>query len=827
MTKDLKYALRRLSKNPGFTLVAAMTLALGIGANVAIYTVSHHTLFAPLPYPDPERTVVLGSTFPEQGWEFTALGIPEIMDQDERNPLLEDMAMFSVNRSVTVAIQGRMAERLHTTWVTSGYFSVLGAQAALGRTFLPEEDEGIGAHPVAVVSDRTWRTRFSSDPNVLGTEVGIGKLRFTVVGVMPPDFRDLRTAWGDGADIWLPLSMGTLYYRQDMFEKRETREYHAVARLAAGKSLEEVQSVVDSVARQLEEEYPEGQGGRGVNLKPLPELFFGDLEKPLLILQSAALVVLLICCVNVATLLMARARARRSDFGMKAALGASRARLTREMLVESFVLAGGGGVLGILLAVVAVAAFSRWGMIGLPSFVVLETDAAVFASALAMVVLTAIVFGIAPGFLAGRTDPMAALREGGRGGPSPLRGLFPIVALEVGLAVVLLIGAGLLIRSFYRFVSTDVGFATRDLVTMRLIIPEYHMEFGDEMRQLADRFVSELHAIPGVESASLWGMTMIGESGWHMGVTRGHEDPKDPENWVWVQRMHATPEAFDTLDIPILAGRTFSREAWAVAEDRNGNGRWEPEEKIASSVVVSETLAEKLWPGRAAVGQSLWLYEGIGWPATVVGVAADGLHRGRRDTQNVEGDLYLSYFQWPANSVSVIIKSRLEATGLAQTARTLLDGIDPELVIYDVATLEERLSRENAHTAFPMVLMGFYAATATLLAAVGIFGVLAFSIRQRTSELAIRAAMGARRANLLTLVLSQGMKPVVVGLAAGLGTAFLLGGKIRDLLYAIPETDVLSWLGASLFLLLVAFLACLLPARRASRQDPMNVLRQE
>lgn len=809
---DVRYAARALARNPGFTAVAVLTLALGIGLDTAVSSLVHGTLLAPLPFRDADRLAVMVTTPADRPLEIWTIAIPEAQDVAQRSRLLAGVGTFEYRRSPTLT-GGDRPERPSCNFVTSSYFQILRAKPALGRTFLPEEDQGIGGHPVVILSHEIWTRRFRGDPAVLGSKVVLSGVPYTVVGIMPPGFQDLR---GDvnRSDIWLPLTMGVPFYGQDMFETRSGRQYLGIARLADGVSLAAAQAELEQISKQLEKEYPYSNENRVLRLIPLRTWFFGDLEKPVKALAAGAAFVLLICCTNLTMLLLVRGRVRQREIALRAALGAARGQLARHTLAESLLLALLGGGLGLLLASWAVRFWTAGGL-ALPLFAKIRLEPGLLLIALASTLAIGLVLGTVPALRLYRSDLRQALQSAGRQ-TAPVSqtrsGLSPIVIAEVSLAVVLLVGAALTAKSLFRLLGTETGFDAGGLLTMRTELRDSKYESDEAVKTFAEQAVDRIQALAGVESAVAWGPSMLGEAGFHWRMSPAGMAPTDPRGQILVQRLHVTPGGLKALGIPLLRGREFTRM-----------DRQEPPPYL---VVMGEGLARKLWPGEDAVDKRFYLGEDPSLSGVVIGVARDARHRGRQSPEDqVAGDVYVSFLQRPQRNLSLLVRHRGDTAAILQEVRKAVAEMDPDLVLFDVATMEDRLAQREAGPRFTAALMGVYAVLAILLASLGIYGVLAYSVQQRAPELAMRSALGALPRRQLLMVIRQGLASVLLGVVLGLGGAYVLSRFIESLLFGVSRTDPAMYLAVAALLILVALAACYLPARRASRVDPMLILR--
>lgn len=807
---DLWYAVRTLSRNPGFTTVAVLILALGIGINTAVYSLARGTLFAPLPFPEADRLGVVVSTLVDRSWEYSSVSIPEMRDVEERSSSFAGITIFESRRSPTLG--GEVPERPLNNFVTASYFDVLKAKALLGRTFLPEEDQGIGGHPFAVLSHELWQRRFGGDPAIVGSKVVLSDQPYTVIGVMPAGFRDMRRDL-EQSEMWLPLTMGVPFYGQDMFESRSGRQYLGLARLRDGVGFAAAQADLDRISRQLQKEQPYAHEGRGLRLVPLREWFYSDMKRPLKALSAGAFFVLLICCANLSMLLLVRGRTRQLEIAVRAALGADRTRLAQQTLAEGLLLALLGGGLGLLLAWWAT---RFWALgFGLPVFAEIGLEPGVLGVSLGAILVTGLILGLLPALRIYTAPLQDVLRTSGRslaGGGRPRRGPNLIVVGETGLALMLLVGAGLTAKSLYRLVQIDLGYDSRDMLTVQLELRGQRYDDDEAVKSFTEQLSERIQAVPGVRSAVLWGPSMLGEAGFHIRLSPEGMDPADPNGRVMTQRLHVSPGALKKLGITLLRGREFTRM------DR------QPSPPLLA--IFDQRLAQSFWPGEDAVGKRFYTGENPDRYGIVIGVALNVRHRGRLVAENeVAGDVYISNLQIPVRTLSLLVHCEGDVAGVLARMRKSVAELDQNLVLFDSAMMEDRLAEREASPRFTAALMAIYAGLAILLASLGIYGVLAYSVQQRAPELAMRSALGALPQRQLLMVIRQGMASVLLGVVLGLAGAYVLSRSIESLLFDVSRTDPAMYLAVTALLILVSLAACYLPARRASRVDPMLVLR--
>ena len=797
MLHDIRYALRSLHRHRVFALTAILTLGLGIGANTAIFSAVNGVLLRPLPYPDPDRILTIWGHHPAIGRESASL--PDFLDWRKARSF-SGMAAWA-NAAFTVTGTGE-PEVVSGALVTPNYFRVLGAPIPLGRDF--RDDEARGAARVVVLSQGYWQRAYGGRPDVVGSQITLGGVPYTVVGA---GARGL--ALPAEVDIWAPFQTDTTLGRRNDF-------LQVIGRLAPGATAETAQVELATIARRLEAEYPASNAGWGVELIGLHERIVGEIRPALLVFLGAVALVLLIACANVANLMLVRVAARERELTIRAALGASRRRLVRQLLTESVLLALAGGVLGLGLAVWGVSALRALEPGTLPRLDEVRLDARALAFALVLSVGTGLLFGVVPAVRARRFDLRGGLAEGGRalsGARSAARTRSALVLAEVALASVLLVGAALLLRSFVGLTRVDPGVSVDGILTARVTLPR--SRYDDPARQVAfaDALLDRARALPGVASAALGSAAPVDDAVpyWAIALAGVEQPPPDVVQDAVVYR--ASPEYFHTFGLPLIRGRLFE------AADRADR---------TPVAIVSQGLAQRYWPGRDPVGSRITFGDptdsATSW-MTVVGVVGDVRQDGA--VSPAYPQIYVPFAQLSNRSVVVALRTGRNPLALAAPLKQALAGVDPSLALSQITTMEQRVAGTLARPRVNALLLAGFAATALVLAALGIYGVIAYSVVQRTRELGIRVALGASADAVLGMVMRQGLAPVMIGLAIGLGLAAVGSRVLRSLLYGVTATDLATYGAVAAFLTVVASAASYVPARRAARSDPVLALRAE
>jgi putative ABC transport system permease protein len=806
MLKDVRYGIRSLLKRPGLTAVALITLGLGIGVNTAIFSAVDSVLLRPLPLKDPSRLVAVWEHTPSLGIAQNQMAPANFFDLRSHNEVFEGAGAFS-ELSVNLTGEGE-PERLEGQLVTANVLSLLGVQPELGRTFSADEDQ-IGREHVVVLSHALWQRRFNRDPGIVNRNITLNSESFTVVGVMPAGFFfPVREA-----ELWIPWAM-----EPEQASGRGDHYLRVIARLKPGVAIERANAETESLAARLATDYPRTNEGLGILVRSFHQDYVGDLRLPILILFGAVAVVLLIVCANVANLLLAQATTRRREIAIRMALGAKRWTIARQFLIESLLLAAGGGVLGTLGAIWGVEALSKLMPESLSKLQAIGVDARVLLFTLAAIVITAIAFGVAPALHAARANPGESLTETSRdlaGGVSGRHVRRLLVVSEVALAVVLLVGAGLLIRSFQRLRQVDLGFKTDNLLTMRMVLP-MPKYLKPETR---DAFYSELlrrvDETPGVESAGMISFLPLSTSGMKFSFSvEGRAMPGDT-NLPFALYRAVSPDYFRATGIPLQRGRFFD------AHDAPGS---------LPVVIVNRKLAEQFWPGEEATGKRLKVgpVDSPNAWATVAGVVGDVRQNGFYGEQQYE--LYAPSAQerrsWMALR-DLVVRTSGDAASIAGAVRQAVWAVDKDQPVSNVRTMNEVFAAAISRERFQMLLLALFATLALVLACVGLYGVISYGVAQRTHEIGVRMALGAQPGDVLRLVIRQGMVLTIAGLAIGTAGAFAATRVMTELLYGVTATDAITFVSVGALLVLVALLACYVPARRATKVDPLIALRYE
>ncbi len=804
---DTRYAARLLAKNRWFTVAAVASLALGIGANTAIFSVVNAVLIRPLPFHDADRLVLVWSEDASTGHRRGQVSFTDVADVRSENRVFDEVATF-MSWQPTISGDGE-PQRVAAMQVADGYFDVLRASPLLGRLFEPN-DQVEGSDFVVVLGYGFWQSRFGGDPSVIGKTILLNSRSYTVVGVLGPDVSSLPTTLVDApAELYRPVAEA---YEDS---QRDARHLRAIARLRDGVTLPNAQAELDVIARRLAAAYPNEDATMGFRVVSLGEDTVGNVRTALVVLLGAVAFVLLIACANVGNLLLSRTIARRKEIAIRATLGAGTWRLARQTLVESLMLGLLGGGVGLLLAVWSTTLITSLGAAAVPSLTNVEIDRAVLAFTFGVSILAGVAFGAAPALYAARPDLEEALRSGGRTSTSAhggrLRGT--LVVAEVALALVLLACAGLLLRSVAALRGVDPGFDSENVLTMNISLPSARYTDGAAQAGFLRRLLDGIAEVPGVEAAGATTVLPVSNNFDKRGILiegRVYGPSEAPSIDAYV----VTPDYLDALSIAVLDGRGIGREDTADAP---------------GAALVSASMAREQWPGESALGKRFrFPYDRPGatdpW-FTVVGVVTDVNQKALDSTP--QPAFYVPVAQFPMSNLTMVIRTSGDPRPFAGEIRREVKALDPNLAVFDVATMDDVLSESIAVRRFATLLLGAFAAVALVLAAIGIYGVLSYAVSQRTREIGVRMAFGARRVDVVRLVAGHGLRLTLGGVAIGLVLAFAATRALASLLFGVTATDLATFSATAGVLVLVAVLASAIPAIRAARTDPNEALRSE
>ncbi|HEY2362101.1 MAG TPA: ABC transporter permease [Candidatus Angelobacter sp.] len=807
LVQDVRYALRMLRKNPGFAAVAVLTLALGIGANSAIFTVVNAVLLQPLPYPEPDRLVYLN-----EGNALSSIGYPNYVDWAAQNHVFENI---SSTKGASFVLTGHgNATLVPGTYIANGFLPALGVKPQMGRGILPSDDKP-GATPVALISYKFWQQQLGGDANVLNSNLQLDDHNYAVVGVMPADFKFLF----DGQpEVFVPIGLTA-----DTVENHDRAKHngvYAIARLKPGITMQQAQSDMDLISARLAKAYPNIDYEKQATVHSLYEVTVGGMRSWLMVLLAAVGLVLLIACANVANLLLARAASRQSEMAVRVSLGASRSRLFRQVLTESALLSICGGVLGLLLASVGVRALLAAAPDAFIRVQEIHLDGRVAAFTLSLSVLTGIVFGLVPAWHISRfRGPLQqAIHRTTSSGRQRTKNI--LVVSELALSLVLLVGAGLLIQSFVRLVRLDTGFQNHGIVTAGIQLPinKYHTQ--PELDLFFDNVVEKLRNAPGVESAAVTAPLEFSGVNWGYGFLVEGEPFPGPHEEKYTRLHYITPEYLGTMKIPLIEGRNFTHS---------------DNDSSTPVALVSKQFVDVWLHGKNPIGTRVRLGKARDLASdqnpwfTIVGVVADVRHSGE---EWLQGELLVPFDQHqryhvPITGRALVIRSKGDAGPAVQQLRSIVTGMDSSQPVSEVATMDQLISNSLTSYRTLMFLITTFAAFALILAAIGIYGVLSFWVNQRTREMGIRLALGASQKNILRVVVREGIKLTVIGLAIGVPLAMGLTNLLPNVLYGVSRHDPATFVVIALLLMSVAVLACYIPARRAATVDPMIALRYE
>jgi predicted permease len=812
--QDLRYGARVLGKNPGFTLVAVLTLALGIGANTAIFSVVNGVLLNPLPYPHPEQLVTVHESKPN--FEFGSISYPNFRDWQRDNRSFSSMA---IARRINFSLTGvGEAEQVHARFISSDFFSTVGVNPVLGRDFAPGEDE-IGAAPIALISAGLWKRKFGSSPDVLGKSLTLDGRNYTIVGVVPANF-DLFLKSFQLAEIYVPIGQ----WNNPMLPKRGAGlGVHGIARLKPGVSIEQARADMSEVSRNLAAAFPDDNKGVAASLIPLRQDMLGDVQPILLVLLAAVAFVLLIACANVANLLLARSTGRAREFAIRTALGAGQGRILRQLLTESILLALAGGALGLALAQWGTQAALKHLPADLPRAAGIDLDARVLIFTAVVSLLAGMLFGLAPALKTRTPELQKTLKEGGRGASNTRhRAQSVFVVVEMAMALVLLIGAGLMIRTMTHLWNVDPGFRSQNVMTFGISLPPSMMHASpDAIRAAVRELDARLAATPGVAAmAQTWEALPFGYDDERVFWFDGQPKPASQNDMNWTIDYVVGPGYLQTMGIPLQRGRFFT------AQDN---------ERAPHVVVIDEVFARKYFGTENPLGKGI-VFSDTEKRAEIVGVVGHVRQWGldSDDTQPLRAQVYIPCMQMPdaymamvPSGIGIVARAANNTAGLLDSIRATSRQMSGQQVIYGAQTMDQIISDSLAARRFSMILLGIFAALALLLSSVGIYGVISYLVGQRTQEIGIRVALGARRWDVLRLVLNHSVKMAVLGVLIGVAASLALTRLMDKMLYGVSATDPITFLAVAIVLTFVALAASYIPARRAMRVDPIVALRYE
>ncbi|HJT27076.1 MAG TPA: ABC transporter permease [Pyrinomonadaceae bacterium] len=802
--KDVKFALRGLLKHPAFTAIAVVTLALGIGGSTSIFTVVNAALLRGLPYKSPDRLYHIWEQTPKQEFPKREFSYPDYQDYQQNN-VFEGLAAYSGGGAI-LSGQGD-PESLNATRVNAAFFSVLGVDPLLGRTFQNGEDNQ-GGPKVTVLTYALWQRRFGADPNIVGRALTLNGQSYTVIGVLPASFQfALRPA-----DLFLPYQP-----TQNQLTFRFMHGTNLIGRLKADKSANDAQSELNLIAGRIEQQFNDSHAGVKVRVVPLQEEIIGNVRPILLVLLGAVGFVLLIACANVASLLLTRSLARQKEVAIRSALGASRWRVIRQLLTESMLLSLAGGLAGLLIAFwgvpALVAVLPQSQLNAMPFLKSLNIDASILAFSFGLSLLTGLIFGLAPALQSSKLDLNEALKEGGRqtsaGSGSKLRSA--MVVSEIALAVVLLIGAGLMMKSLLRLLQTNLGFQTENLLTMTVIAPPAKYTDVNQQTNFNDQLRQRVQALPGVASAGTVNILPVNSGNTTRFFIDGDPIPA-PGKETEANIRTVSEDYFKTLGVPLLAGRMF--------DDRDTNDK-------PGVVIIGKTIADRMFAGRDPVGMRIKYSSIQAPPDLIVGVVGDVKITGIDEA--IRPVLYYPFRQNSSTFANLVARTNTDPTALAAAIRGEVRNLEPDAAILNVRTMDEMIAQTPASfmRRFPALVISIFAGIALLLASIGIYGVVSYSVSQQTHYIGVRMALGARPSDILKMILKQGLLLALLGVGIGVGAAFGLMRLLSTLLYQVSATDVSTFAIVTGTLFAVALLACFLPARRATKVDPLVALRYE
>ena len=818
--QDVRYGIRMLLKNPGITSIVILALALGIGANTAIFSVVNAVLLRPLPYQDSDQLVFMYEK--SAVLDEMSISYPNFLDWRAQNTSFERIAVF--NRGSYNLTGFGEAERLIAAQASADLFTTLRVNAALGRVFTNEEDKP-GGPPVVVLSYGLWQRRFGGQTSILNQPITLNGKSYTVIGVMPSDY-----FYPSRAEMWVPV--GQLSDQSTWQNRGNHPGLYGVGRLKPGVTLAQADADMDRVATNLEKQYPDSNTGNRIRLRPMMEVFVVDVRRALWVIFAAVGFVLLIACANIANLLLARATARRKEMAIRSAMGAGRWRIARQLLTESILLSLVGGSIGLLLAKWGVQLILYISPDAIPRSREIGLNWQVLVFTLGVSAVTGILFGIVPALQAGQVDVQETLKETGRGasGRNWLRS--SLVVVEVATTIVLLIGAGLMIRSFYLLYKVNPGFSYEHLTTFNISLPEKKYSSLQQKGAFYDRLFENMRTLPGVESVAAASGLPLGNNGWQTSFTIDGQPPPPRERVPLMEACLVTPDYFKAMNIPVLRGRAFTDQdnrSHLVGKDVSKLDEDELQMAGLNSIVIDEEFAKRYFPNEDAVGKRIIIGGSahVGNPlVTVIGVVGRvKMESLNQNSDRVQG--YFPFYQIPAGSMTVVLKASSDPSLALSGVRGAVKNIDPDQPIYNPRTMDEIRAESVAPERLNLTLLSLFAGIALVLAVVGIYGVMSYSVTQRTHEIGIRMAIGARPSDVFRMVLGQGLKLTLIGVATGLVGAFGLTRLMETMLFGVAPTDTATFATIAAIVIGIALLACYLPGRRATKVEPVVSLRYE
>lgn len=817
--QDVRFGVRMMLRHPAVTLVAIIALMLGIGANTAIFSVVNAILLRPLPYEESARLVILSERSPQL--EGMSISYPNFTDWRAQNRVFDLIGVFN-RESYNLTGKGE-AERLNAAQASAEMFSALRIKPMLGRLYTNDEDKP-GGPSVVVLSYGLWQRRFGGDPKILNQTISLNNKAYEVIGIMPNGF-----LFPSRVEMWVPV--GPLSSQQAWQQRGNHPGLFGVARLKPGVTLEQARADMENVAVNLEKQYPDSNKGNRITVKTMLENYVEDVRPKLWVILGAVGMVLLIACANVANLLLARATARQKEMAIRNALGASRWRVVRQLLTESILLSVIGGGFGLTLAQWGIDMIVAISPNDIPRWREVRLDGTVLLFTIGVSLLTGIVFGLVPALHSSSVNVHETLKDTGRGLTGNRQWVRnSLVVVEIATTLLLLIAAGLMIRSFYHLQTMNPGFSYDNLTAMSISLPKQKYENADRQTFFYQQVIQNIRNLPGVKTVGAASGLPLGNNGWQTSyIVEGQPLPPRDQTPL-MEACLVTPEYFKAMEIPLLRGRWFTEQdnrEHLKGTDLSKLNEMERELAGLKVMVVDEEFARRHWPNEEAIGKRIRLGgDPTGHQVEIIGVVGRVRMEGlSQESNRVQG--YFPFLQVPQSGMTIVVKSVIDPLQMIAAARQQVTAVDPEQPVYDVRTMYQIKSESISTERLNLTLLSIFAAVALILAIVGIYGVMSYSVTQRTHEIGIRLALGASCSDVMKLVVSQGMKLALIGTVIGLSAAFLLTSWMKTLLFGITATDPLTFAGVAVLLGLVALLACYIPARRATKVDPMIALRYD